>query len=70
MLPKVLHILYELDVLGEEVILHWHKNPAKTDDAEVRAKQQQVRKQVGFQITVSTQQNFCSISHLLDTVTI
>ena len=44
----MLHILYELDVLSEEVILHWHKNPANTDDAQEKEQQQTVRKQVGI----------------------
>ncbi|XP_072051425.1 LOW QUALITY PROTEIN: translation initiation factor eIF2B subunit epsilon-like [Amphiura filiformis] len=49
--PKVLHILYELDVLSEEVILRWHKNPANTDDAEVKSQQQNIRKQANAFVT-------------------
>ena len=44
--PKLAHILYELEVLSEVVIIHWHKNPPVTDDAEVKRQQQLVRKQV------------------------
>ena len=44
-LVKILHMLYEHDILSEEVILHWHKDVTGTDDVPERNKvRRQVRK--------------------------
>ena len=42
-LVKILHMLYEHDILSEDVILYWHKHVTATDDVPERNK---VRRQV------------------------
>ena len=52
-LVKILHHLYNNDVLSEEVILEWHRNPktAADDDQDDLATRQSIRKQVTSFIT-------------------
>ena len=46
-LVKIMHMMYEHDILSEDVILHWHKHVTATDDVPERNK---IRRQVRARI--------------------
>ncbi|XP_071793924.1 translation initiation factor eIF2B subunit epsilon-like [Asterias amurensis] len=47
-LPKILLLFYEADILGEDMILHWYNTPAvcSTDSEIITSNRQQIRTQV------------------------
>ena len=46
---KVLHFLYDQDVLSEEIIIPWHKKVKSEEDEDIR---KAMRKQVGINRTL------------------